>query len=172
MTTAAMTQRIERSNRAFLDLVWPHLGPIFGGGRLVVAQTEYDTDAGIDFIIQRGMHTHGLAARVQWVDSSFDTFTIRNRTAYGSTHTELRKRHAAHTLDGLRPGYTAQGYITRDGASCLAAAICHTDTLVDVATNGPFTWPQYRNGDTSGFIAVPWAAIGRGHVWVYRGAAS
>jgi hypothetical protein len=122
-----------RSTKAFMELVWPKIGPLVGGGELlpVEGRQDYvcqrlDADAGIDFLQCVGGLEYGIAGRAQG-GHNYPTFTIRHGRPSGRS-TELQKRMLQCRAPGcVKPHWTIQGYYS--GSSLLQAAAVRTDDL-------------------------------------------
>jgi hypothetical protein len=158
-----IAQAISKSSEDFLRFVWPAIGAPFGDVVPVETVTanqfaaELDRRAGIDvWLIGVGGDMRGLASRVQWTDSSYDTFTVRVRSRYGRA-TEYHKRKAEIASNGasISPYYFVQGYVSKDRTHLVAAAIARMrDVIKAVELDMGRLMPA--NGDGSQGFAVPW----------------
>ena len=126
---------LKASSRAFVEVVWPVVGPGIGGGELVPVETvtasgfakDLDTLAGVDmWQVVRPEGMRPIASRMQLASSTprLDTFTIRFHLRSGYP-TEYHKRVASIRSGYLYPRLTIQAYVTswQDGALLSAAAI-------------------------------------------------
>jgi hypothetical protein len=161
---------ISESSRDFLRFVWPAIGAEFGEVIPVETVTansfaaELDRRAGIDiWLVGNDEHMRGLASRVQWVDKSWDTFTIRIRSRYGNP-TEYHKRKGEIATPGaISPYYVTQGYVNRDRERLLGAAIARMPDVI-AAIDHELGYCK-SNGDGTEFYVIPWAALNVIRVW-------
>ena len=187
--SSTVTYAISESAEAFLELVWPIMAK-YVGGRLLPIETDgqdeskkaLDTLAGIDaWYILDGVGMHGVASRVQWVSTSYDTFTIRYGLPSGGD-TEWQKRVRALREGYEAPYWTAQGYaaLPKSENRLLNAGFTLTTTLYEYA-EPRVQWPakvyretgalgrRYENDgvwlninpeDKHVFVCVRWASMG------------
>ena len=171
---------LRKSARLFVDVVWPAISPLLGGGDFVSLESEnaaglkfsLDTLAGIDgFQVQRRDNfVRGIATRVQCVkshDEAYNTFTIRYSRANGA-ETEWVKRVRAITAEYTPLAYpelTVQAYVHRDTDELISAAIVPTRALYlyalrwqdQEARNRLFTWQNWH--DKNQFLVIPWSGL-------------
>lgn len=150
---------LQRSNHAMETVVWPTVGPLWGGGVLTPKLDEFDVTAGIDFLWQKGRTMDGVAARVQWMPADaapWNSFTIRTRTDFRSRETEARKRADAISLGAMYPTYTLQAFISAEG-DLLSAAMCHTSALFEIKDRR--IRRELKNGEAR-FVSVWWDEFG------------
>ncbi len=132
------------SSRVFVDVVWPAIASIVGGGELKPVEgnaergLEKDLDilAGIDgFQMLNSLGVmRSIATRVQWIapqSSAYRTFTIRKSRPNGA-RTEMEKRlHAIEHRDlgYLYPHLTIQAYVRESTEELLSVGIIRTVDL-------------------------------------------
>lgn len=157
---------MSRSSEDFLRLVWPQIGARFGEIIPVESVTandfarELDARAGIDiWLIGGDGHMRGLASRVQWTDSPYNTFTVRVRTRNGGP-TEYHKRKAEIAASGatIRPHYVAQAYISLDRTRLLSAALGRMEDVI-AAVDLDMGWLMPPNGDGTQGYAIRWSRL-------------
>jgi hypothetical protein len=116
---------LSRSATDFLEVVWPSVQELCGGGDIVPVEAasddlkdRFDVLSGIDLWQchqQKGMR--GIASRIQWryVHRGIRSFTIREGRKSGNK-TELHKRIESFYGNGdwLFPALTIQAYLTDD----------------------------------------------------------
>jgi hypothetical protein len=158
----------------FLRLVWPAVAPMVRGGQMVPVESvadagmtkDLDTLAGIDAwqMLRSDCCMRGIASRVQ-PDKDWSTFTIRYSRATGA-ETEFKKRLRAIRDGMLYPALTIQGYVGREKASLLSAAVIRTADLFRFVEEHieESAWqkpPRMRTVgvDRNKFVAVPWAEL-------------
>ncbi len=166
---------MSKSSQDFLSIAWPAIGKPFGEIIPVESVTansfakELDTRAGIDqWLVGVDGNMRGLASRVQWTDSSYDTFTIRVRARFGGpTEYDKRKREIA-AAGAITPYYVCQAYVSKDRSRLVAAAIARMRDVIaamDLGMGGLMP----PNGDGTQGHAVPWAQLRLSgaplHVW-------
>lgn len=172
-------QDLSKSNKCFVEVVWPIVRDWCGGGEIIPVEGNYESDvraaldinAGIDGwqIFSDEGRMRGIASRVQWIeedwqikwheDGRFDTFTIRTSRPSGNK-TELEKRlEAINDENGgwVYPHLTIQSY-HRSNNSLLSCAMVMTKDLYEyVQWHGVEGFRVRLNRDgSSSFIAVPW----------------
>ena len=151
---------LSRSANDFVEVVWPRVGPLCGGGTIAMVEStvadglasQMDVLAGIDAwqVIDRPGVIRGVASRVQWIKAMesisqdmfieviyrpFDTFTIRYRRTNGSS-TEYEKRMLAITRQDegfVMPHLTVQAFISDGERELLSAAVMPTKRLFETA---------------------------------------
>lgn len=161
---------ISRSNRALHEIVWPAIKPhacdLLGVPNLMLQMvetegsaiaTDLDMHTGIDAYVRCGSIVQGVATRVQF-SGDYQTSTVRTRTGYGNTNTELSKRVKALTVGGLYPHLTLQAYTV--GGRLLSAAVARTSQLYtrDVLSS-PYVYKQVNGYDGSEFLVIPWSVV-------------
>jgi hypothetical protein len=174
MLTTRIRADLERSARVFQRLVWPAVRGYCGGGDLAaiegaardrpLALRLLDELAGIDYITAAagGGPVYSIAARVQFVDRPYDTFTIREARESGA-RTELGKRMEEHRNlyhQPLMPSFTVQAYATDEAVPVLlSAAAIWTAELIGHVRWGEEGRDYRRNAtDNATFVYVPWSA--------------
>lgn len=162
----------------FSSVVWPVVAPLIGGGDFVTVETNesatigliHDLDwiAGIDgFQVVRPGGMRGIASRVQYTDSPFETFTIRYKRSSGA-ETELAKR--LRTLDEPDKGWigsthTIHAYVTPDRQRFLSAGIVRTDQLYRYARlwmpadDPDYLYLERNRSDGNTFMVIPWNGL-------------
>jgi hypothetical protein len=135
---------INKSSRAFMDVVWPVISKYIGGGDIVPVEgvtdesmaQKFDTISGIDAwqITDKGIR--GIASRVQPQGKSWDTFTIR-RSLVSGQKTEWHKRVEtifSQQQGSLYPAVTVQAYMNFNYTEPLYSVACiHTIDLYRAA---------------------------------------
>lgn len=156
---------IRKSSEDFLKLVWPVIGPQFG--EIIPVETvtansfarELDARAGIDnWLIGIDGHMRGLASRVQWTESSYDTFTIRIRARFGGP-TEYHKRKKEIATDGaLTPHYVCHAYVSTNRLRLVAVALGRMRDIIAAIDDG-VGFAMRPNGDGTQGWALPWQSL-------------
>lgn len=136
---------MSRSAQAFASVVWPAVASLCGGGEVQMVESineksftdALDAHAGIDAwqIISNKSVIRGIASRVQFGGSSFNTFTIRYRRDSGA-RTEYSKRREAllnREKGYLYPHLTIQAYVSEDSKTLFDAAVICTADLFEQA---------------------------------------
>lgn len=151
----------------FARLVVPAIGRLIGPGRIDPVESttssglKHDLDvlAGVDcWQIQDGQgRMRAIASRVQWVDRSFRTFTIRAGRENG-IKTEWAKRVEAFLQPEsgwLLPALTVQAYLTRPrrAGQLIEAAVIRTVDLYEYAIKNPCKQPKNNYTDGPGRTA-------------------
>lgn len=127
----------------FDRVVWDAIRGKCAGGILHSCQDEtskhaqlLDRHSGIDYLQELPGGLRGIAVRLQWVDRSFPTYTIRSRRPSGVV-TEMAKR--LNSNQGfLYPHLTVQAYIAkpRGIGALLQAYVCKTTALYECVRDG------------------------------------
>jgi len=179
---AAVARKLTASSSDFLRVVWPVLSGRFGGGEIYPVESvtekgfakQLDVLAGIDvWHVVKNEGMRGIASRVQWTHSPFDTFSIRYATGSGNP-TEYQKRlHALRNKDRgfILPEFTVQAYVAppNGSGSLLSVGIMKTASLIyliatilskwdDAEENKDWGFRQPWGGDET-FIWVNWSYI-------------
>lgn len=116
-----------------------------------------DTKSGIDYIRENEIGLQGIAARVQWCNKSYDTFTIRKIRHTGS-ETEYEKRIKQIDEGYFYPYFTLQSYFdNRIDNNILSIAVIKTVDLYDFIKNNPKK--VYENKSDNEFIYVKWSDV-------------
>jgi hypothetical protein len=168
-----VSRAMTESAAALQDVIWPLVGPLVGGGRLVPVETvtsagftkELDLLAGVDawqIIDDRGMR--GLASRVQFDDRDWSTFTIRKRLPSGR-ETEWHKRlrwYNDRDRGWLGPHLTCQAYTRRatEGLEPISAAIVRTRDIVGAIQLG-HSYERTNRADRNVMACIDWAELER-----------
>jgi hypothetical protein len=158
------------AREAFKRLVWPGIAPLIGGGEFISSEEpqaapmlqSLDRDSGIDGFqkLPEGGY-RSVAHRVQKVDRSFDTFTLRERRQSGE-ETEVQKRVRAleDEWGKTRPDLQIQGYVSKDISRALTAAAVRGDDLWSYVTAELHRLKRKTNPDDGVvFIVAPWRAL-------------
>ncbi|MCP4677294.1 MAG: hypothetical protein GY854_17630 [Deltaproteobacteria bacterium] len=167
---------LSRSAGVFIDVVWPEISPLIGGGDYRSVESEkandlehsLDTAAGIDgFQHLPGGDMRSIASRVSYTDKPFDTFTIRYRRL-NNKKTEWSKRQKAEAPDDvgcLTPMLTIQAYVSQDGTELLSARIISTADLIEYtekwlqANRADRLLVRTNSDDGTKFLVVPWSGL-------------
>ncbi len=140
------------SSRVFVDVVWPAISHIMGGGQLKPVEgnagkgleQDLDTLAGIDgfqMLDNLGV-MRSIATRVQWMPvgySPYRTFTIRTRRPNGARTEREKRLHAINHRDlgYLYPHITVQAYVRKDMDELLSVGIIRTIDLFACVRDHP-----------------------------------
>lgn len=123
MNKSGFIADLDDSAHDFIKIVCPKLRELgFLSGKIIHVESvtaeemarDLDMVAGIDaWLVQRKGIT-GLASRIQWGETAWNTFTIREYRVTGA-ETELAKRLRALRSDGeyIYPYWTCQAYISQ-----------------------------------------------------------
>ena len=161
----------EKSNAsriAFEDVVWPEIRGEIGDGRLHSNEgtsSPLDVIAGIDawqIIEDRGVAV-SIASRVQFVERSYYSFTVRYDLSSGK-ETEHDKRLRAVELGATLPDLTVQAYIAKLSGEFINAGIVGTRELWDyISRNMASLLKNTKANPEDGnlFYPVYWQAIRR-----------
>jgi hypothetical protein len=159
-----VAESLARSQRDFLELVWPQISRCCGGGDIIPVESVSDSgfastldlSAGIDAWqtledANAGTVLRGIASRVQWGDRVWDTFTVRRTVASGRP-TEYAKRLAALNEDRgyLYPHLTVQAYIN-DGV-LLSVGVARTRQVIEAVRSDKHR-PNPQDGSTFFYVA-------------------
>lgn len=118
-----------------------------------------DTYSGIDYIRQTNEGLQGIAARVQWTDKPYNSFTIRSNRKSG-VDTELKKRLYQIDNGYFYPAFTLQAYFdNRNDNNLLSIAIIRTKDLYNLYLNSPEKFQ--KNKSDNDFVFIYWANIER-----------
>lgn len=114
-----------------------------------------DKFAGIDYLCKRNYDNNvfGIASRIQFVGSSFGTFSIR-KARHTGTKTEKQKRQESITNNDLYPRFTSQWYFSRSTSKFFNGAIVETKDLYDFVQKHPSLVTQ--NASDNAFDIVNW----------------
>lgn len=114
----------------FKKIVWPAISPKIGGGDLIQIEntkdplaTKLDRFAGIDAIQQINGQLRTIACRVQWGDTDWSAFSVRESKTNGA-ETEFAKRLNAINNDFVYPILTIQAYISEKRIGKLLSVGC------------------------------------------------
>ena len=119
-----------------------------------------DIYGGFDWWVKFDKGIRGLASRIQWVEKSWDTWTIRKSKLSGNK-TEYQKRTDAIAFEYLYPYYTLQAYITEDGGKLLSYAIAKTKDVISHIKED-----QVRGqSDGTKFYYVKWEDVKNDACW-------
>jgi hypothetical protein len=111
-----------------------------------------DRKSGIDYIRENEFGLQGIAARIQFGDKAWNTFTIRQERFTGAK-TEYDKRIEQIENGYFYPEFTMQGYLDQD-FNVLSLAICRTKELYEYIRLYPEKI-QKRKSDNC-FLVVEW----------------
>lgn len=169
---SSFSEDLSDSSFDFQRVVSPIIKPWVGGGELVLIEGSrdetlktLDTNSGIDVLHICNGQVRGIANRIQWVDVSYRTFTVRCDRDSG-TKTEYEKRREAIDSEKgyIYPSLTVQSYIAhpkRQG-NLINLAMCRTSDLINICTRfeqgGIQNKEHVREGRTTnaGFIIIDW----------------
>lgn len=172
---SSFSEDLSDSSFDFQRVVSPIIKPWVGGGELVLIEGSrdetlktLDTNSGIDVLHICNGQVRGIANRIQWVDVSYRTFTVRYDRDSG-TKTEYEKRREAIDSEKgyIYPSLTVQSYIAhpkRQG-NLINLAMCRTIDLINICTRfeqgGIQNKKHVREGRTTnaGFIIIDWDFI-------------
>jgi hypothetical protein len=116
-----------------------------------------DRFSGIDYIRENEHGLQGVAARVQWGERAFNTFTIRSERKTGSK-TELAKRLFQIKNGYFYPAFTLQAYFdNREDNKLLSIAAIKTKDLYDLFQNQPELFEENKSDNK--FVFVRWNKI-------------
>ena len=161
--SVAIDQAISDSARDFRDLVWPLFADELGGGQLVPVEsvTQSGFAATLDMLgmtdawqVVSPFGLRGLATRIQWGATPWDTWTIRCKLPSGRP-TEWHKL----TQDGAwhRPSYVIQAYVKQKGSGPVLSAACiQTVDLRELLIDGFYEGPRRNPSDGNLFVYVYW----------------
>lgn len=161
---ADVLRDLTRSARDFVEIVWPVIAPVCGGGRLEPVELQHDHRfardldvlAGVDaWQVSDGRGIRGIASRVQY-GSAWPSFTIRAARTSGA-ETELAKRLAALNEDDagwLLPGLSAHAYLEAEGGPLLVAYVCETRPLYRYLRDGGRRTRRTNPADGNEFLVV------------------
>lgn len=129
--------------------------------------TQFDQLAGIDiFVVASNEGITTMSSRIQWHDTSYDTFTIRKSRNTGA-QTEYNKRlKAIQSGKWLYPYYAIQAYLTKPKrkGSLIALAVTHTKDIIDMIQQGNYE-EGFTPNDRNTFCIVKWQdMIKAGHM--------
>jgi hypothetical protein len=169
---ADIERAMTKSAKALQEIVWPVMGPLVGGGRLIPVETvtsagftrELDLLAGIDaWQILSGQSMRGLASRVQFGERAWNTFTVRSSLKSGyDTELQKRIRWADHGWEKglLGPHLTCHAYVAeRSGPDQLvSAAIARTRDIIAAIRCG-YSYRRANGADGNVFECVDWSVL-------------
>lgn len=116
-----------------------------------------DTLSGIDYIRKNKNGLQGIAARVQWANKPYNTFTIRSGRSSG-VDTELKKRLFQINNGYFYPAFTLQAYFdNRIDNKLLSIGIIRTKDLYNLYLNEPSKFK--KNKSDNDFIFISWDSI-------------
>jgi hypothetical protein len=154
----------------FRQTVLPELRKWLPAGRFVPVEdaatspalSVLDTVAGVDgWLVSGTAKLQGVASRVQYGDTSWDSFTVRARLRSGAP-TELAKRlEALRDRDGhyVVPEFTVQAYVTRPRTGFLSLALLvRTEELYRFIHEHPHALQRRHNPADGAEFVVVWAA--------------
>lgn len=171
---------LTRSAKRFLDIVWPTMAPLCGGGAIMPVESSSSTDlkaamdqlAGIDAwqLCKAEGRMRGLASRVQPSPFSYGTFTVRyTRTSGAETEYVKRKHTLELASEGwLWPWFTLQAYVHPHTHQLVAAAVVQTRELFWYIEEQLRLHPEDRDlrfdrnrQDGNVFLVIPWERLAR-----------
>ena len=161
------------SAKAFKELVWPLIEPMFGGGQLDSLEGKdvsmLDMYAGIDawHINMADQCVRGIASRVQQdpcrrmgMSYPYNTFSIRIRRVTNAT--ELEKRLAALRSDRgwIYPHLTVHAYLNEHRTIVVSGAIVETRPLYEFYDANRSRYTERLNQDhESWFVGIPFGDL-------------
>lgn len=174
-----VSRDLSDSARDFVDVVWPAINHLCGGGDILPveaittdkAKTMLDQTAGVDAwqVLRDPSAMRGISSRVQWGEVPYNTFSIRLSRSTGAA-TEFEKRFLAITNGDrgyLYPHLTIQAYLRSHGGPLLSAAVVKTADLFLFAN-------EYRDSlqirlapDGNQFLVVPWLQLRSKHCRIH-----
>lgn len=153
--------KLENSNRAFVNLVWPVIKKSCGDGDIKPVEIIKDNDIAKDLDVLCGIDiwqtiqdkgSRGIASRVQFGDKNWKTFTIRKKRLSGYK-TEYQKRLEAINGSFIYPYLTCQAYVSKDETKLFGCAVAKTTNIYKAIEDGKFIH-RVNPEDLTGFIAV------------------
>lgn len=167
--TAEVQTAMRNSCKDFIEIVWPQLSPKIGGGVIIPAESieeEFasllDTISGIDAfqVLDNKSGIRGIASRVQWNNTPWNTFTIRAKTRFGYNCELSKKYHLIKSGEFIYPFYTVQAYINKLHGNLLSAAAIKTFDLYKSIDEQPQLWRTRENPqDGNLFIWASWKEL-------------
>jgi hypothetical protein len=175
---SSYSKDLSDSAHDFVQIVCPKLREIgFLSGQVIPVEAVtademrryLDMLAGIDlWLVEAKTGISGLASRIQWASSSYDSFTVRE-SRYTGAETELKKRLRAILSGGryLYPYWSCQAYITRRPArengclksqgKLLSVGVGLTEDICSLIIRGQCQ--RLLNPDGNTFVAVFWETM-------------
>lgn len=127
-----------------MRVVWPAIKGRLGGGEIVPVEsvadkgmaTMLDQRSGIDaWHLSADKQVRGIASRVQWSNTPWNTFTVRYARDSGAKTEYEKRKHDIHANAGwLYPHLTVQAFIAggkTETGSLLSVGIIKTKSLID-----------------------------------------
>jgi len=157
--SAEWRQRLEESNKAFLEVVWPIIKEVCGAGQIKPVEVIEDNDLAHDMDVKCGIDIwqtvegegcRGIASRVQW-NKNFKTFTIRKEKTNGMKTEYEKRKKAIESGSYIYPYLTCQAYIKKEGFVLMGGAIARTTDIFRAIERNYF---QIRKTIDASFYAV------------------
>jgi len=155
--------KLNDSNKAFINLVWPVIKNICGGGEIKPVEIISDNDIAKDLDVLCGIDiwqkisdkgVRGIASRVQFTNKQWNTFTVRKYRKSGYK-TEYQKRLEAINSNGkyIYPYLTCQAYVSLDQSHLLSCGVARTKDIFHEVESGNYI-NRINPDDETGFIAI------------------
>jgi len=137
MGMSNITEIIKESSKDFINIAWPELKSWFGNGQIIPVETVTDSNfcklldmnSGIDaWQLINGKGIRGIASRVQWGNTYWQSWTIRFKKQSGYRTEYHRLLENDDTI--LKASYYVQSYIKNKGGLLLGTAAIKTDALI------------------------------------------
>ncbi len=153
---------IAKSGDAFVNIVWPQIKHQCGGGKILQVEGVkeniagvLDRSCGIDFLQITQDGARGIASRVQYGPTNYETFTIRTKLRT-KADTEFTKRwRCIESNSYLAPYLTTQAYI--NSGTLMGAAVIITEQLYNfINFEGVQKFECKTNPDGNEFIFIKW----------------
>lgn len=172
-----LARQLSASAADFRRLVWPRIAPWLGGGNLVPVETVTDsrfaaqTDmlAGVDaWHVDSSRGMRGIASRVQWCESPWNTFTVRMWRSSGKPTEIDKRRFALNDARGgwLFPIFTVQAYVwPKTDGQLLSVAMMFTHDLVRLV-DCDFGYEKATSSGDAGFRVVTWHEVEQAGCWI------
>lgn len=157
--------QIAKSGDAFANIVWPQIEQQCGGGNILQVEgvkekiaSVLDCSCGIDFLQITQDGARGIASRVQYGATNYETFTIRTKLKT-NFETEFTKRlRGMENSNYLTPYMTVQAYINK--GTLLGAAVIVTEQLYSyINFEGVHKFECKNNPDGNQFIYITWQEL-------------
>jgi hypothetical protein len=162
---------LSESAKDFLEIVYPKIKDLLGGGKLVPVQMVTSSEMAVlldrcscidAWYVEDDRGIRGIASRVQY-DVDYQTFTVRRSRASG-TRTEFEKLAFAIKREWLYPFWFCQAYIAKNPKRLLSVALCRTKDLIEYISKGSELEDWYVGGvcrdGTATFYVVSWKKFG------------
>lgn len=160
--------KLNDSNKAFINLVWPVIKNVCDGGEIKPVEIIRDNDIAKDLDVLCGIDiwqkisdkgVRGIASRVQFTNKPWNTFTVRKYRKSGHK-TEYHKRLEAINSNGkyIYPYLTCQAYVSLDKLHLLSCGVARTKDIFDVVEAEKYI-NRINSEDSTGFIAINFSDV-------------